>query len=191
VFLVNSVFIYAARAVARRVTLNSPVYASIAAATALLVVVLTLNSAIEAQGATLLGAAAARDFASATRLLALMGVFVGLLHIQLLIGRLMKDRIGELRLLVSIAATPSVVFFVLMVENLMHASIGWAIGTLGVLLVLVSLTATMNNVMLPTIASLCGISFGALGIAVFSVAIPTIVSIWGVSLESRLMIDRI
>jgi hypothetical protein len=120
-----------------------------------------------------------------------MGVIVSFLQIQLLIGRLIKDRKGELCLLVSIAARPLVVLLVLVCENFIHAAVGWAIGTFGALSVIVSVAAVKNGVMLPTVARLCGISVAALGIAVISVVMASIVSIWGVSMESSLRINRI
>ena len=190
-FLLNSIRDYAVRSVLRRREHNLPVYASIAAATALPVIVLALDSVIEAQGAAFVGVDSGRELVNATRLLAGMGVIVGLLQIQLLIGRLIKSRTRELRLLVSIAAPPVTVLLIVVCENFIHTVIGSTIGIIGALAVVITVALIHNDVTLPALATLCGIGAGAFVIAVMSIVTSSVVSVWAVSMETSLTTDRI
>lgn len=127
---------YALQSIARRWQINRPLYVSIGAAAGLPLVVLLLNSAIETEGRSLLGATSETRFLRATHILSGMGLVVGMLQIALLMSRLLRDRGPEFRYLVSAVMNYRQLFTTTFVENLLHTAIGWMLGCVAAMVAL-------------------------------------------------------
>jgi hypothetical protein len=124
---------YAYVAVKRRLRSNVAVYLAVATALTVPGIAYLCRRTIEEQGAVLGGAHAASRYVLAVELIALMGAIVGLIQIALVLGRTFSARKPEFQLLLAIAATPSQTFRAVLIESILHASLGWvAAGTITV-----------------------------------------------------------